>query len=110
MVRPPGKPGREADDFPPATVIGGTIASRMLATARAKGVVIGLDLGPDFHDLDARGATEVAEQLTRIGRVVRESLMGAIEADGQDDLARDVGHVRSANVQLGPALKRVPLH
>jgi len=109
-VRPPGKPKREADDFPPATEIGGTIASWMLATARAKGVVIGLDLGPDFHDLDARGATEVAEQLTRIGRVVRESLMGAIEADGDDFLARDVGHVRSANVQLGPAIKRVPLH
>jgi hypothetical protein len=41
---------------------------------------------------------------------VRESLMGAIEADGDDVLAQDVGHVRSANVQLGPAIKRVPLH
>jgi hypothetical protein len=110
IVRPPGKPKREADDFPPATEIGGTIASWMLATARAKGVVIGLDLGPDFHDLDARQANEVAEQLTRIGRAVRASLMGAIEADGDDFLARDVGHVRSANVQLGPAIKRVPLH
>jgi hypothetical protein len=51
-------------------VIGGTIASRMPATARAKGVVIGLDLGLHFHDLDARRATEVAVQLgPALGRV-----------------------------------------
>jgi len=110
IVRPPSKPKREADDFPTAAAVGEVIAGKMLFTARAKKVEIGLDLGPDFHDLDRAGAAEVAEQLTRIGRAVRESLMAAIEADGKDDLARDVGHVRSANVQLGPAIKRVPLH
>ena len=61
---------------------------------------------PDHDDRRPRLTPAVAD--TR--RAVRESLMGAIEADGQDDLARDIGHVRSANVQLGPAIKRVPLH
>jgi hypothetical protein len=110
VVRPGGKAARDAGDFAQAATVGAAIAGKVLSAARANGVMIGLDLGPLYHDLDRAQAAEVAEQLTRIGRAARESLAAAIEANGKDDLARAVLGVRSANVQLGPAIARVPLH
>ncbi len=86
------------------------MAGKILHQAKARGVTIGVELGALYHDLKPAEVAEVKVQLARIGRAARESLAEALKARGDEDLGDAVLGVRSATVQLGPALTYFALH
>ena len=110
VVRPTGRDRRDGSDYADARTLGLAMAGKILAQAKARGIVIGVELGPLYHDLKPAEVADVKVQLTRIGRAARESLAAALQARGDEDLGAAVLGVRSATVQLGPSLTQFALH
>ena len=110
VVRPTGRDKVEAGSYAEARTVGLAMAGKILHQAKAHGVTIGVELGALYHDLKPAEVAEVKVQLARIGRAARESLAEALKARGDEDLGDAVLGVRSATVQLGPALTYFALH
>ena len=110
VIRPTGRDRRDGDDYADAGTVGLAMAQKILHAAKAKGVSIGVELGPLYHDLKPAEAAEVKVQLVRIGTAARAALAAALTARGDEDMSAAVLGVRSGVVQLGRVLTPFPLH
>ena len=110
VIRPTGRDKRDGDDYADAGTVGLAMAQKILHAAKAKGLTIGVELGPLYHDLKPAEAAEVKVQLIRIGKAAREALAGELTARGDEDMSAAVLGVRSGVAQLGRVLTYFPLH